>query len=81
MDELWVEELLFSDRRSSLDELVTLSIPSGRAHPIHKESDETYALTHTVMYLTDLGMRSLPTTTTTTRLDLLARLLESKPIG
>lgn len=62
MDERWVEGLLFPDRQVPSNDLAALSILGGRAHPIHMDPVEIYALTHAVMYLTDFGMRSLPAT-------------------
>lgn len=69
MDERWAEGLLFPERQTSFDDLLSISILSGRAHPIYMEPYEPYALTHAVMYLTDFGMRPLPLSFATCEID------------
>jgi hypothetical protein len=55
MDVLWLHKLLFNCVSVSFEGALTHSIAKGRIHPAYMKTPDVYALTHTLMYLTDFG--------------------------
>ena len=57
MDTRWTFGLLDPRLVPPVEELVPLSTLAARPHPIYTMTDDDYALTHAVYYLTDFGRR------------------------
>jgi hypothetical protein len=55
MDSRWTYGLLDPSLLGPPDELARFSILGARPHPLHTMSEDDYALTHTLFYLTDFG--------------------------
>lgn len=59
LDRRWVRELA-TGVVDPLDEAVRLSSACRTTHPIYMSREDGYAITHTVMYATNFGMRPAP---------------------
>jgi hypothetical protein len=55
MDSRWTYGLLDPSLLGPPDELARFSILGARPHPLHTMSEDDYALTHALFYLTDFG--------------------------
>jgi len=51
---------LFQKKQPDFQTLVQASLLQRRLHPIFLRREDGYAMTHTIMYLTDFGMSALP---------------------
>ncbi len=59
LDRIWINRLMGVSQKVGEQEVLKFSIIQSRAHPFYMTSNDAYAYTHTPMYLTDFGRRSL----------------------
>ena len=59
LDRIWINRLMRAPHKVSEHEVLKFSIIQSRAHPFYMTSNDAYAYTHTPMYLSDFGQRSL----------------------
>ena len=57
LDLCWTKTLLDDTSPPAAEQLLPHSILAGAPHPIYLSAPDTYALTHSIMYLTDFGAR------------------------
>jgi len=60
MDLCWVQKLWGIQPNVSPESLLGISIATSNTRPFYMTREDAYALTHTVMYLTDFGRNSPP---------------------
>ena len=58
----WLRGIANPSQPADVDDLLPHSILTSEAHPIYMSAADTYVLTHSLMYATDFGRRSLPAT-------------------
>ena len=57
LDLCWMKTFLNDTSPPAADQLLPHSILAGAPHPIYLSAPDTYALTHSIMYVTDFGAR------------------------
>lgn len=60
MDVQWLHNLIFPSSPIALDETLRHTILMSTAHPIYMAIPDIYALTHSLMYITDFGTTAVP---------------------
>ncbi len=55
MDVRWVRWLVYPQPPPGFVDLVQISILGSKAHPIYMDNADAYAVTHSLMYITDFG--------------------------
>jgi hypothetical protein len=59
MDARWTKSIALRST-AKFDDLLPRSIVTAQTHPIYMTRDDAYALTHSIIYLTDFGRNRLP---------------------
>jgi len=60
LDVFWLNNLIFPNATMKFDRVLPNTILMNKPHPIYMTTTDIYALTHSVMYVTDFGTKPLP---------------------
>lgn len=59
MDVFWLNNLILTSAPIEFENILPFTIVMSKAHPVYMTSPDVYALTHSLMYITDFGTKAL----------------------